>query len=77
MIGGLDNPGWELSVDLEGTYFEGKEFEELSVRRTEHNWIDCRIERFKFRGFCGPRNLNEMIQVFRDWVEQQRAASSR
>lgn len=72
----LDNPGWAIAVEVEGTHLEGKAFQPISLRRTESDWIDCRIEGTVFLGFCGPSNLDEMIQVFRDWVENLHRASS-
>lgn len=63
----LDNPGWAIFVGVEGTDLEGKAFQPISVRRTETDWIDCRIEGTVFRAFCGASNLDEMIQILRDW----------
>lgn len=65
----LDNPGWQISIDLADTPYEGKLFNEFQHLRTENDWIDCRIEGTVFRGFCGPANLSETVAVFRDWVE--------
>ncbi len=72
----LDNPGWEISVDLEGTEFANLLFDDVSVRRTDEDWIDCRRDGRLFRGFCGPRNLSEVLQIFCDWVEKHRGSAA-
>ncbi|MGL6194203.1 MAG: Imm53 family immunity protein [Thermoguttaceae bacterium] len=30
----------------------------------KHTWIECKFENRKFIGYCGPLNLDEMINVF-------------
>jgi hypothetical protein len=68
----LDNPGWALALELDGTDLEEGTFETISIRRTEDDWVDCRIEGSEFRGFCGPNNLQEVLEVLQRWVEQVR-----
>ena len=68
----LDNPGWTVAVDLSGTTMEGARFDEVDERwRSEGDWIDCRVEGDRFRGAGGPRNLLEILRVFREWVVRQ------
>ncbi|KMS54394.1 hypothetical protein V474_21955 [Novosphingobium barchaimii LL02] len=76
----LDNPGWSLSVDLDGTILEGLAFlpvyegvsePEQSVQGLDGDvpWLVCRVEGPKFKGWCGPRDLGRLISTFRVWVE--------
>lgn len=46
----LDNPGWRISVNLENTYVEGKPFEQVTIDRTEHDWLRCWINESTFEG---------------------------
>lgn len=65
----LDNPGWSFKFNLNDTPLVSAEFEYLKIERTEHDWLHCRIQDKTFEGFCGPRNLDEVLSVFRHWVE--------
>ena len=66
----LDNPGWLLTVDLQGTSLEGQ-----ILHRTSHNleaesdWWDCRTENNQFKGACGPTDLANLIAAFRRFAQ--------
>jgi len=68
-ISTIDNPGWSLLVELEGTNMDGLQFETI-----EHNYVDgrswrrCWVKDNKFEGAGGPHELAAMIEVFRAWV---------
>lgn len=64
----LDNPGWLITIDLEDTEYVNKLFSEIDIQRKENDWIQCKIEEGKFIGAGGPFNLNELIQIFRNWT---------
>jgi hypothetical protein len=74
-IATLDNPGWSLAVDLEGTGMEGRHFAPVgdNVDPAGHPagtvWLVCRLEEGQFQAFGGPLDLGRMIRAFRDWVE--------
>lgn len=74
----LDNPGWNLKIDLRETHLQGKPFKKVEHgeiasdleewRRLDSWWVadvkgDC------FDAACGPLDLPAVIQIFRDWVE--------
>lgn len=74
-IGTLDNPGWELSINLADTnlsdkklipyqYGIGKESEPGS-----EEWIICKVENFAFKAYGGPFKLEEMITIFLKWKD--------
>lgn len=65
----LDNPGWRISVDLQDTDLEGEPFDAVKIDRTEHDWLRCWINESTFEGACGPENLHEALNVFRQWVD--------
>lgn len=68
-IGTLDNPGWSVEVDLEYTNMEDKEFPELEVDNSDDDWIDCFVRNNQFMGYGDPGKLEEIIKVFKEWVE--------
>ena len=67
--GTLDNPGWWLEVDLQHTGHDGLSVPRKLVERSEHDWIDFKIEEGRFYGYGGPRNLGDIIEVFAALVE--------
>jgi hypothetical protein len=70
----LDNPGWQLTIDLAGTELQRREFKELKVERTGDDWVWCRIlgnpDAPTFDGHCGALNLIEVIEIFRSWAQE-------
>ena len=68
-IGTIDNPGWYLRISLEETELQDKKFQKISIDRSENGWIRCFIENKIFEGVGGPFNLPEILQIFRNWVE--------
>jgi hypothetical protein len=66
----LDNPGWKLEVNLEGTQQEDlkTDFFERQSQENEDDWVHFKIEEGYFRGHCGPLNLTELIGYFRELV---------
>jgi len=59
-IGTLDNPGWMVDIDLEGTSLEDME--------PERDWISCDVRENTFRGRGGPLKLGRILRVFLDWA---------
>ena len=70
-IGTLDNPGWSLKVDLVGTALSGRSFDGVKFDGTDDNdWYRCQIQDHKFKGFCGPTRLSDVIAIFLNWAER-------
>lgn len=68
----LDNPGWTIDIDLTETLLDEIPFEEIRIERAEHDWIFCRVQNRQFKGDGGIGNLEEIIGIFRQWVEKHR-----
>ena len=69
-IGTLDNPGFTLTVDLDETELLSHSFQSIQIQReSEHDWVHCVVEGRKFKGSCGPQNLNELLIIFLNWAE--------
>lgn len=65
----LDNPGWHATFDLFETALEEHRFETVEIRRSDTDWLHCSVKDHQFVGAGGPRNLEEIFSVFRQWVE--------
>ena len=67
----IDNPGWHIRIQLEDTILNKEVFEKTVIQREdEDDWLHCKVENGVFDGNCGPRNLEEIILVFRKWVSK-------
>lgn len=66
----LDNPGWSLKINVSETLLNNIPFIVVDIDRSEHDWIYCSVKDGSFKGFGGPFNLPELLQIFRNWVEQ-------
>ncbi|MBI5725190.1 MAG: immunity 53 family protein [Planctomycetes bacterium] len=64
----LDNPGWSLDVDIIDTPLENQKFEPVKLERSKNDWFYCQVIDGKFKGAGGPRNLGEILRIFRDWT---------
>jgi Immunity protein 53 len=58
-LGTLDNPGWDLQIDLAETSLREKAFERLKVERSEHDWLHCWVEDKQFNAACGSGAGNQ------------------
>ena len=67
----LDNPGWSVTIDLTGTKLERVPYNRLSQNApSDQNWLDCRVERGKWKGVGAPLKLNELLEEFLSWAEK-------
>ena len=69
-INTLDNPGWYFQTSLAGTGLENSRFDKIKIDRDENDWVYCYIKNGFFESPCGPLNLIEALQIFRDtdWI---------
>ncbi len=77
-VGTLDNPGWQLKIDLTGTPMEGHAFERLEHGKPSYDleewqrtgsWWVAWVEGDTFEAACGPLDLAAAVGVFRQWIE--------
>ena len=70
-IGTLDNPGWSVSINLKGTNREHAKNSEVKIERNETDWVYCFIRETRFEAAGGPKNLQEMLHIFRKWIMRE------
>ncbi|AUG56760.1 immunity 53 family protein [Acetivibrio saccincola] len=68
-IDNIDNPGWTINIDLIDTPLENKDFKKVEFNRDKNDWFICKVKNNVFQCIGGPRNLGEMLSVFKQWVE--------
>ena len=70
-IGTLDNPGWTVTIDLDGTDLAEKPFSTIENLSSVQDWIKCWVENAKFNGAGGPQKLEEILTIFLDWAQRE------
>jgi len=65
----LDNPGWRVTINLEGTKAVGRILDKAKIERSKENWLMFWAESNKFEAACGPLNLSEALEVFTTWFD--------
>ncbi len=68
----LRRPGWRLTINLEGTTAQNAAPNRLSLDTSGEEWIDCSICAERFEGAGDPRRLEQIIGIFRKWVDGPR-----
>ena len=68
-IGTLDNPGWDVRINLTGTPLENAPFSAVEDLAPERDWIKCWIEHATFHGVGGPLMLQTILRHFLDWAQ--------
>jgi hypothetical protein len=83
-IGTLDNPGWSIEVNLDGTAVRDRPFDRHQDGEGDENyddegrqigpWLTARIEEQdgerRRRAACGPNDLERALVMFLDWAER-------
>ena len=65
-ISTLDNPGWDVKINLEDTCLRNAQLEYKLIERSPTNWIGCTVKDGSFNGIGGPENLSEILTYFLD-----------
>ena len=69
-IGTLDNPGWSVDINLEGTPLEGREFPPIEDLAPDRTWVTCKVSGGTFQGRGGAPMLGVMLRAFLDWARE-------
>jgi hypothetical protein len=65
----LDNPGWEVTIDLIKTKIEGKEIPYQLIDKGENDWYGLSIKNNQFVGIGDPSKLIIILARFREVIE--------
>ncbi len=72
----LDNPGWYVVIDLNGTALEQLHLEKRVVENSEQDWFRIEVKDKKFVGAGDPRKLGAIIEEFLEFADKYGAALS-
>ncbi|MCE4544322.1 MULTISPECIES: immunity 53 family protein [unclassified Caballeronia] len=67
-IANIDNPGWKVKI----TGATARKLTNVSLERSETDWITVQTTETEFNGYGGPRNLQELLTLAVDWIQWTR-----
>jgi hypothetical protein len=68
-ISTLDNPGWDIKIELEGTELEGLEMKLILNNIDDDDWYGLKVENNVFEAFGDPSKLEFLLAEFKKIVD--------
>ena len=65
----LDNPGWDVNIDLANTGINIPEEKWFFFEKSERDWYGYKIEQDVFSASGDPTKLNFLISLFKEKLE--------
>lgn len=66
----IDNPGWNVTIDVSDTILEKLEIDYQFVETDDENWYGIKMIDGKFNAFGDPTKLEFLLNKFKELVEQ-------
>lgn len=60
----LDNPAWNVGIDLAGTSLSGVTMEAINIDNSEDDWLICSIHDDRFGAVGDPSKLAAILELF-------------
>ena len=67
----LDNPGWEIKIDLKNTSLENENIDYILTENSEEDWYGIKVENSQFIATGDPYKLSFLIEKFRQFIEER------
>lgn len=67
----LDNPGWLIRIYLDGTSLEKEHVDIIKKEVSDDDWAFYWVDEGVFHARGGPKNLTEMLNLFKNWAEKK------
>ena len=64
----IDNPGWEITIDLEGTNYILLDKEWIIYEKSRNDWYGYKIANNTFNAAGDPSKLSFLISLFKDII---------
>jgi hypothetical protein len=71
----LNNPGWIVTIDLEGTPLENRAMPSVAREISQRDWMVCEVDHNQFRGQGDPEKLVSILEIFQAWAESAPTAT--
>lgn len=66
-ISTLDNPGWQVRLDLAETELEGKCLPRRAIENADGTWLGFSSDGLTFSGACDPLSLDLLLLQFMEF----------
>lgn len=65
----LDNPGWDIKIDLKNTTLQDRKIEYNLIEKDEDDWYGIKVEDAQFIASGDPAKLEFLLNKFKEFVE--------
>lgn len=65
----LDNPGWDVKIDLIKTPLENKKIKYTYNKKSESDWYGYELNNGVFKAFGDPHKLLFLLELFKNMME--------
>lgn len=65
----IDNPGWDITIDLADTIFDLPNEDWKLIKESESSWYGYKVTNNVFNASGDPKRLNFLIQLFKRKIE--------
>ena len=65
----IDNPGWSVSIDTEGSSIELIDIPQIYFENEPDDWYGYKVEEKKFEASGDPPKLEYLINIFRKIID--------
>ena len=74
-IEGLDNPGWDVKIDLKGTSLRDVNSDSGLIEKSNSDWYVITIKDGMFNAYGDPTKLDFLLQHFKELVNRDQSVS--
>jgi hypothetical protein len=67
-IESLDNPGWQVTIDLVATALADRPMPETRAEVSPVDWLVCQVDHNQFLGGGDHTKLLAILEVFQNWA---------
>lgn len=67
----LDNPGWDIKIDLKGTILENEIKNYTFTKINDDDWFGIKVENAEFYAFGDSNKLSFLLELFKSFVEEK------
>jgi len=65
----LDNPGWDLKIELKDTSLENENRDYVLLDKGEDDWYSWSVKDAVFSAAGDPYKLTKLLEIFKHFVE--------
>jgi len=66
----LDNPGWDIEIDISNTSLANIEINWILNENTKQDWYGVKIENQKFNAAGDSKKLEFLLNLFKEMIEK-------